>query len=276
MSLTRSQSNQLKNKNTDDGVDADDGNDDKIADGEPKMDPILLQFLESKFNNLKKHFDQKIGEVQQSQQFLSDFFESIKVDFKGVLDENRILKEQVNAIRLQISTDAKKINKLEAELDHLQQEKYNTGLLIFGVPKTTGGSATTFFKKAGEIQSSVTADNITSICLLEKKENKNNGSRSNTSNNIQSYKPPLLIKFKTINAKNEFIKKKKEYKQLFASQIGFDMEEDHQIYIREQLTPFKRDLFHKIRSLKCHLNAEFIWLNGSRILIKKKSKIESL
>lgn len=53
----------------------------------------------------------------------------------------------------------------------------------------------------------------------------------------------LIVKFKNNQSKMEILEKKKKKRTLFSREVGLNVGSDQQIYIREQLTNFKRNLF---------------------------------
>lgn len=228
--------------------------------------PVLdfSEFSNDKIGSYLKEICASLSCIVKSQSFLSNSFDDMNIQLKKALQENTKLKKDINAIKDQQKQFLNRINDLEYEVDALNQEKLNSGCLIFGIPKSSDAPLETLKKIATKIDSTA-ANNIVDCYLLERKNKINSTNNINKTNN----KPPLLINFNSAEAKLEFINKKKEYKQLFASQLGIKAQsEDSQIFIRSQITAYKRNLLSKARDLKQKMEAAFVWLDGSRILFK--------
>lgn len=77
----------------------------------------------------------------------------------------------------------------------------------------------------------------------------------------------LKMKFNNIETKHEILEKKKYKRTLLSYEVGLNTAPDQQIYIREELTNFKRLFFKEGISLKELLHFKFLWANDSKIYI---------
>lgn len=79
----------------------------------------------------------------------------------------------------------------------------------------------------------------------------------------------MIVKFINEEKKDEFLRKKKSKGSLLSTELGLNTNTDQQIYIRDQLTPFKMNLFREAR-MKDTLNFKFLWMNGPNICLRKQ------
>lgn len=76
----------------------------------------------------------------------------------------------------------------------------------------------------------------------------------------------------------EIVNKKHEKKSLFANEIGLNTASDRLIFIRDHVTSFKMNLFNECKKIKTQFGFKYLWMSGSRILMRKleKSKVYAI
>lgn len=212
--------------------------------------------FERRFNKLDEHYES----INLSQEILLkkiDKFDDILKLLDTTLKENNNLKQRINI--------------LESKLDQIEQAKLDTNLLVFGLPATDDDPIKTFKAISTQIQSTATTDEIQNIFYFKNKHARTSSSSQNASQSSPSNNPPLFIQFKSNKARDEFLEKKTTHKQLFLKQLGFSVLKDSQIFIREQLTLYRRKLYKSAQSLRTSHNFQYIWINRGRILVKKQN-----
>lgn len=230
-----------------------------------KLDFIIKQLNIMNADN--KELKDMVSTVQENQQFLSDQIDTLKKKIDNACKDNEKLKKDVNYIQTKQNEHTTQINNLEAEMDVLKQLNLANNVVIGGIPHNVD-PITVISNIMKTLNTQCEISDVDDVYFLYNKTNKT------TPNST----PQLLVKFKSINAKEEIISKKKQKRTLLCNEIGLNTSADKQIYIRDHVTSFKMGLFNECKAIKNKLNWEYLWMDGSKILMRKQgnSKVHSI
>lgn len=197
----------------------------------------------------------KIIQLQTSQNELSNKFLELQ-------SKQQNLKEEIDSLKLAFPNpkeDQALLFNMEYQLDSIKQQRLMCDIIVAGLPNASIPADVIFDKLNLILDLSFTKADLLEILYLNQYR-KNSASKN----------PPtiLLLKFKNLDDKALFFKKKKEIKFIFAEQLGHAGNEN-QIYLRDHLTPYNSMLLREARSLKHNCGFAFLWVKQSKILCKK-------
>lgn len=202
-----------------------------------------------------------ITEVKENQDYVSQKFDDLNLQINILNEEHSSFKTDFTKIKNQHEDQTKIIHNLEANIDKFNQKELEKNIIIGGLPN--GVDEKIAIKNIMELlQTKCTMDDIYESSYLQSKIHSTNEKNRNNA-------PLLLLKFKTIEAKMEIMEKKKVKQTLFVNEIGINSPNDRQIYFRNHVTPFKSNLYKECQKLKADFKFQFLWMNGSKILMRK-------
>lgn len=234
-----------------------------LPSSDDKLDKIL---------NLMGKMEEAIQEVKVNQDFLSGQFDTLNKKIETISTDNTQLKKEFKVIKEKQIENSSTIFDILSEIDVFKQKELENNVIIGGLPNNTDPE-TTIMNVMKTLEMKTTIDDISELRILVNKST----SLGNTQN-AQNTKNSMLVVFKNKEDKTEMIAKKKQKKTLFTYEIGLNSKRDDQVYIRDHLTSYKMQLFKDSKTLKESLKFRYLWMNGSRILLRKDetSKIYSI
>lgn len=263
---------QLKRKNSPDKDPVSKRIDNRSSPHIDKLDQILnaINGLNVKYSEIKK----VTTEIQTNQKIICQQLHELNKKVENVSKENDLIKKNVIKLEKNQIEQYKLINVLEAEVDTHNQNMLTNNLIIGGLPHNTD-PRNAMEKIMSSLKTKCTIDDVDKLIFLSSKQSQPSNSASTRSDKSA---PLLLVKFKNINAKLEIKQKKKEKRSLFVNEIGLNSGSDKQIFIRDHVTQYKKNLFNECRVVKSTYDFKFLWMDNSRILIRKQenSKIYSI
>ena len=219
---------------------------------------LEIQMLEGE-SFRKSDKDDILAAIQQSQDFLSDKFDSFQKRISQLEKEKDLLQKEVSEIK-------SIVYKLEQELDKRDRTELKSRAIIFGLPYEKDENLPEFFNKfSNVIGSNITSNDIVSIERLYKPEAKKPPSNG---------PPPVKVFFKDENKKNDFMDKKIEYGVLTSTEINPKMlfkGKSTKISIREEMTPYLMELQKEMNSVREKLQIKYIWPGRNGVILVKKS-----
>lgn len=213
-----------------------------------------------------------VNEVKANQEFLSNKFDDMDADIQSISNDNKKLKNDVDYIKDGQLFQSKIISNLEIELDSIKQLDIANNIVISGLPLGITNTNELIQNIMKTLQTQCTLDDVVSTKLILPKEAKNNQIQLDNNSKYSH----MIVNFKTLDAKSEFLLKKKEKRSLLSKEVGLNLAPDHQLYIREQLTPFKMLLFKRAREIKLKFKFEFLWIKGTKICLRKHENSQVL
>lgn len=227
-----------------------------------KIDKILNNVNEIKIT--QEDLKSTILDMKNHQLFLSNQLDDLELKLINIVKENDKIKSEFNTFKKTQNEQQILINNLEADIDIYKQNQLENNVIIGGLPNNIDINEA-LQKIMFTLNTECKINDVAGTKLLYSSKNKQNQNSYQTKNSS----PLLLVQFKSITAKTNLVNKKKEKKSLFFNEIGFNSSADRQIYIRDHVTKFKMDLFNECRELRQMFNLKYLWMSGSKILIRK-------
>lgn len=246
---------------------------DRISSSRMKNDPNLSQLIEelqsamlANTQTVREQVKSVTSAVEASQQFLSDKFESILVEFQNLKDENKRLKQEIEQIKSSQSTLSAMVYKQELELDRQNKMSITNNAVVLVVP----------FKQN---------ENLSEICskIFDKigAASGYNSVLSMTRMSAGDKNPmaPIRIVFRDKKSKDFVFARKKESGTIISTMIDpklISNEKSSYITIRDELTPLSTDLLNELRKVQERLNLKYVWAGrGGVILVKKDANAKT-
>lgn len=239
---------------------------------ETKLDKIFncLKDLQTSHKDIKD----MVKDVKDNQEFLSSQFEKLEKKLGNIEKEQSKMKNDLFSVHKIQNEHSDIIYNLEAEVDSYKQQELENNIVIGGLSKNFD-EQTVIQNIMSTLKTNCTISDVKEIFKLTGKQSNQNSSASSGTSNLP---PLLLVKFKSNEAKMELVNKKHEKKSLFANEIGLNTAPDRLIFIRDHVTSFKMNLFNECKKIKTQFGFRYLWMSGSRILMRKleKSKVHAI
>lgn len=216
-----------------------------------KMDEkTLKQTIKSTLVELigpfKKDVEKSLGALKTSVQFMSDSFEDQKKRYEEALHEIKALQAENNVLKTKISI-------LETKFDQLEQKDKANNIVIVGVPEQREKNTKVITK---QIFTSMDID-VSDIDICESfRVNKKADSM-------------ILVKLANIDKKQEIMRRIKELRGTTVTKCGLEGI-NKKIYLNDDMTTLKRQLFKKARDLKKDKGYKAAYTLNGNIFLKKK------
>lgn len=233
----------------------DDGEDDEEEiDTETTMQQTLdairkqLSVLEAKCNDMTV-LKKKVNEISTSQQFLSESYDDISTQLTKVTEENKNLRNDVNALTKKCSFLTKELEHMKSKVNMHEQEKLSSNVLIRGVqaneePLAAVKKIATMVEMQNELDNVVTAKQIT----------------------YENRDPAIVANFTDDNVKTKFVKAAKK-KRIGTKMFGY-AGDNKPVYVDEQLTRETFSLFKYAKQQLKHNGCQFVWISNGDILTR--------
>lgn len=221
----------------------------------------MFQFMQNSHTEIMAKVNNVIstvGEVKDNQLHLSHQIDTINNKIQSLTKDQLQVRKDINHLYGKNSQHVEKISKLEAEVDALNQQSIQNNVIIAGLP-VDANHIHILSNIMSKIEANCTINDIQDTEIIKSKMQLSSGNNANL----------LLVKFKTIDSKNEFMNKKYKKRSLLCSEIGLNTSSDKQIFVRDHLTPFRLSIFKYAREFKEKHNYQFVWLKNSIIYLRK-------
>ena len=221
--------------------------------------------MKTELNRLIEKTDHMLGSIA----YVADEYD----DFHGkITDSHNIVQQNVKrlcSLKEEIQQIKYKQNSTASQLDELEQYGRRVNLEIHGIPSKPNENTNQLVKKVASLVNMRLEDSHISVshrlpgCLHT------NETKRKAPNKPIEY-APIIVCFSNQDKRNEFYQKRKLIKPLSDSSkdcfegIGL-------IRIRENLTPFRKNLYNQAKKAKVELNYKFLWTSNGRILLRQNS-----
>lgn len=197
-----------------------------------------------------------VKDIHLSQSFLNTKIDDLILQNKRMLEENKALKEKIKCTEERNIKLEKLVNNMHSQIDQVQQQKNRNNIVIAGLPQKIQNPKNTVFKIIEKIQANIEKDDVINVTRMnEHSEN--------------SKDALYLVEFKSQNNKTELLSKKKIYKHLFNTEIGFENNGNKQIFFRHHLTSLQSKLYYEAKQFKSSNEFKYLWIKEDSIFIRK-------
>ena len=183
--------------------------------------------------------------------------EKLKMPLTKAENANDTLRNELNLTRMKLKYQIEEMNNLDEKYDDLEQYSCKNSLKILGVPKGTYTSTDeAIIRIGGVINIHIKSEDIEILHKLKRKTTKS-----------------IIVMFMSHKVKSLLYKVRTKLKNVKALDIfpnhGFASWEDQQcIFINENLTNYRRELFWKANKLKKDNMITSTWTMDGKIFVK--------
>lgn len=221
----------------------------------------------------KEIVSKEIEDVKKSQQFLSDMVDELRKENALIVQENVLLKQQLERACQQNTKHSKTTRDIESEINKIKQDKLINNIVITNMPKSSD-CVSDFWKLATQMDVKIEKSDVSSIQLMHtsKVKGKSKDKPFSTSNAV-------LVKFNSHSAKIELIKKKSTAGAVLTEQMytGGNLQQRAQrIFFRDHLTNYSLELFSKCKSIQKQAKLKFCWTKDCQIFLRENEKSKIL
>lgn len=189
----------------------------------------------------------KLNDLQESVNFISKCFEDMK-------NENKELKKQLQENKKHNEILEERVKVMEHLLEKKQREKIKNNIVIKGVDKKSKNEEPTEIAKKifNKLNTKIESYDIISA----------------TRKDSQNENSPIIVELKTEELKNDIIKARRTIGSITTKECSLQGT-NNEIYINEQLTNTKNNLFYKARELKKEFKFKHLWTRDGNIYARK-------
>lgn len=207
---------------------------------------IQIQQSVSKLEN-------EMEDIKASQQFISDEFEAVKTVIATHKEDIVSLKNNVQAVKHECTTNQHNLEELNFELNALKQANLEGHLLISNVIMAAGENLSNL------LQSMFTLLNINcgteDILTLKRLSSANH-----------SGIPPILVRFGSVSKKENIMSAARQ-RPINCDEIGLGVKQ--RIYFNHHLTSANQRLLGVARKYRKQHNFKFVWYANGDIFLRK-------
>ena len=230
-----------------------------------------LSSIWTALNNIQRNTDELLKEnralrnqyeeLQKSSEFHIAKVESLET-------EKKVLKKEVSSLKKAVRNAEEEIADLNDDLDgfkndlgvainqidDLEQYTRKHNLEIHGISESSEENLPEKIIKLGKVLNVHIANNDIDICHRVATRRSSGDPR------------PIIVRFRSYRGKSELYKARKHLKSVSLSNYFHNTEA---VYINENLTNYRRDLFAKVRKFEKNNNWYSAWTMDGKIFIKK-------
>lgn len=228
---------------------------------------VISEVQELKKDNLstRKYLEETIKEVEVSQQFLSDKFETLMSELRSVKTCQEKLKADMGMVQERYNALTGKVVDLENEVDRLGRSAVSRNAIILGVPALKNEVVRDVAAKIATVLGCELPDAavVDVRRLHDPKDDRKN--------------PPIKIVFSEQHFKETVFTKKKIHGQLLVSALGEEFAGmTGKIMIRDEMTQHGLSLLRETKDVQESLNLQYVWPGRNGAILVKKSQASKL
>lgn len=237
------------------------------SDREPTtMEPPTLQGIDDKLNTILGMLDKNSSDINDIKKEQRDLGTSIELCHNNISDLKNMFGEQ----NLKISNCEEDIVKLKQEnnklnglvlglkddLNNMEQYSHRNNLVIYGIPEEKSENIFNILRRLAHILHFPDWSNN----LVDAVHRMGHTTPHNPR--------PIIIKFVSRLARDEFLAKRKVKRNLRAAELGYSSE--NLIYVNESLTTANRELLRMTRETAKQKNYSQVWTSNCSIYVRKE------
>lgn len=235
-------------------------------------------------NALNEHANKLLANIEHSQQFLSDKLDDfgnqiiqLKSEIAKLKSENTFLKKTLSDLSTKTEVVSVAVDKQESTLDMQRRSELASNAILLGIPRLPNEDTKSLVAKTCELLGCGDEDDAIISCtrLISNKAENN----------------PIRITFKTTQAKERLIARKRQFGTLTVSMIAgvrWPNGWTNKVFIRDELSPLSLDIFRELKTKKTSLKYRYVWPgrdgviyvkfteNSSPIKIRSRSDLQKL
>ena len=201
----------------------------------------------------------EVIEIKESQAFICNQYDSLKAEYDKLIEVNTLQKEEISNLKSQAAALKTQEIKDSIKVDELEQYWRRQNLEIVGVPeKEDENTNAIVLEVAKMLDVDIMSSHIsTSHRLPKKKANSRNNSGSS----------PIIVRFTSRDIRKQIYANRK--KARFVDLKNFSVSDTKNIFVNENLTPTRKQLFWKTKQEVKNNSWKYIWTHNGNVFVKK-------
>ena len=207
--------------------------------------------LRNQYEELQKLLEfhiRKLESLETENNKLKQEVSLLKKAVREAEDEIADLNDDLDGVKSDLGSTINQIDEME------QYTRKHENLEIHGIPESSEENLADKIIKLGKVLNVHIANSDIDICHRMATRRPNGGPR------------PIIVRFKSYRAKGELYKAKKHLKSVSLSNYYHNTEA---VYINENLTNYRRELFAKVRKFKKNNNWHSACTIDGKIFVRK-------
>jgi Baculovirus FP protein/PHD-finger len=215
---------------------------------------IMIASLTTSIGKIKLSTDEIPG-IQQALNHQSDQYDEILKNQETQAKDIKELTKKVESLKEEKLQQQKIISDLQNKICELEQNQLNKNIEITNVKKINNENVKdTVEKIAKALNLSDTVPEIEHVY------------RANT--NRTDRDPKLVICFRSGAARNAWLERKRECKNLTSDSVFQDANKTTKIYVNEHMSPYYKKLFYQAKEKAREQNWKFVWIKNGKIFAR--------
>ena len=198
-------------------------------------------------------------EIKESQAFICNQYDSLKAEYDKLIEVNTLQKEEISNLKSQAAALKTQEIKDSIKVDELEQYGRRQNLEIVGVPeKEDENTNAIVLEVAKMLDVDIMSSHISTSHRLPKKKA---SSRNNSGSS------PIIVRFTSRDIRNQIYANRK--KARFVDLKNFSVSDTKNIFVNENLTPTRKQLFWKTKQEVKNNSWKYIWTHNGNVFVKK-------
>ena len=200
----------------------------------------------------------EVIEIKESQAFICNQYDSLKAEYDKLIEVNTLQKE-ISNLKSQAAALKTQEIKDSIKVDELEQYGRRQNLEIVGVPeKEDENTNAIVLEVANMLDVDIMSSHISTSHRLPKKTA---SSRNNSGSS------PIIVRFTSRDIRNQIYANRK--KARFVDLKNFSVSDTKNIFVNENLTPTRKQLFWKTKQEVKNNSWKYIWTHNGNVFVKK-------
>ena len=203
----------------------------------------------------------EVIEIKESQAFICNQYDSLKAEYDKLIEVNTLQKEEISNLKSQAAALKTQEIKDSIKVDELEQYGRRQNLEIVGVPeKEDENTNAIVLEVAKMLDVDIMSSHISTSHRLPKKKV---SSRNNSGSS------PIIARFTSRDIRNQIYANRKKAKARFVDLKNFSVSDTKNIFVNENLTPTRKQLFWKTKQEVKNNSWKYIWTHNGNVFVKK-------
>ena len=201
----------------------------------------------------------EVIEIKESQAFICNQYDSLTAEYDKLIEVNTLQKEEISNLKSQAAALKTQEIKDSIKVDELEQYGRRQNLEIVGVPeKEDENTNAIVLEVAKMLDVDIMSSHISTSHRLPKKKA---SSRNNSGSS------PIIVRFTSRDIRNQIYANRK--KARFVDLKNFSVSDTKNIFVNENLTPTRKQLFWKTKQEVKNNSWKYIWTHNGNVFVKK-------
>ena len=201
----------------------------------------------------------EVIEIKESQAFICNQYDSLKAEYDKLIEVNTLQKEEISNLKSQAAALKTQEIKDSIKVDELEQYGRRQNLEIVGVPEKEDENANAIVLEVAKmLDVDIISSHISKSHRLPKK-------KASCRNNSGS--SPIIVRFTSRDIRNQVYANRK--KARFVDLKNFSVSDTKNIFVNENLTPTRKQLFWKTKQEVKNNSWKYIWTHNGNVFVKK-------